>query len=118
MLHQPLPGARPDAWDGIQLRDLIAHLPAFAVIGDSKAMAFVANLLDQMQHGRATIQHDRLILLPVHVDDLFFLGDGGERLQRHANLFERRVGRAQLAEAAVDQGRAKGMASFRRAGRL
>ena len=71
----------------------VAHLAALAVVGDGEAVALVADLLDEVQHGRAAVEDDGLVLLAVDVDDLFALGDGGERLQGDAELFERGVRR-------------------------
>ncbi len=69
----------------------------------AKRWDLVADLLDEVQDGRAAVEDDGVGLLPVDVDDLFALGDGGERLQRDADGFERLVGGVKLAEAAVDQ---------------
>ncbi len=59
----------------------VAHLAALAVVGDGEAVALVADLLDEVQDGRAAVEDDGVVLLAVDVDDLFALGDGGERLQ-------------------------------------
>ena len=96
----------------------VAHLAALAVVGDGEAVALVADLLDQVQHGRAAVEDHGLVLLPVDVDDLFALGDGGERLQGDAELFERSVRGVQLAEAAVDEDERGKRLSCRRSRRL
>ena len=59
-------------------RVAVAHLAALAMVGDGEAMALVADLLDQVQHRRAAIEHDWLLLLSVDVDDLLALGDRGQ----------------------------------------
>ncbi len=70
-----------DAGDSQQFTFAVAHLAALAVIGDGEAVALIANALDEMENRRAAVEDDGLILLPVDIDDLFALGDGGERLQ-------------------------------------
>ncbi len=73
------------------------------MVGHGEAMAFIANLLHQVKHRRTPIQHDRLILLPIDVDDLLALRDRRQWLQRHANLLQRRICRMQLAQSSIDQ---------------
>src|SRR6266481_7600504 len=73
------------------------------MVGHGKTVTLVANLLHQVEYRRPTIQHHRLVLLPIDVDDLLALCNGREWLQRNANLLERRVGRVQLTESTVDQ---------------
>ena len=80
VFQQALAGARADAGDGVQFGVAVAHLAALAVVGDGEAVGFVADLLDEVQHGRAAVEDDGVGLLAVDVDDLFALGDGGERL--------------------------------------
>src|SRR5580700_5218810 len=103
MHEQALPSRRADSGNGVELAGAVAHLAALAVIGDGKAVRFVADLLDHMQHGRAAVEYDGLILLSVDVDDLFALGDGGERLRRKPQLFKSGGSGVQLPEAAVDE---------------
>src|SRR6266481_6469197 len=73
------------------------------MVGNSETVTLVANPLHQVEHGRSPIQHHRLVLLSVYIDDLLALCNGREWLQRNANLLERRVGRVQLTESTVDQ---------------
>ena len=69
--------------------------------------------LHEMEHGRAAVENDGLVFLPVEVDDLFFLGDGGERLRGEAERFKCCGGGVQLAKAAVDEDeRGHGLAVF------
>ena len=42
-----------------QFARAVAHLAALAVVGDGEAMGFVADHLDEVQDGRAAVQHDR-----------------------------------------------------------
>ena len=74
-------GLRADAGDGEQFGVAVAHLAALAMVGDGEAMGLVADALDEMQHRRAAVEDDGLVFLAVEVDDLFALGDGGERLR-------------------------------------
>src|ERR1700678_441433 len=80
VFDQSLTGSWTDTWNGEQFAVTVAHLPALAMVGHGKPMAFVANLLHQMQHGRSAVQHYRFILLTVDIDDLFALGDRRQRL--------------------------------------
>ena len=56
-----------------------------------------------MEHGRAAIEDDGLVLIAVEIDDLFLLGDGGQRLRCEAEGFEGVGSGVQLAQAAVDE---------------
>ena len=56
-----------------------------------------------MQHRRMMVENDGIVFLSVDVNDLFALGDGGERLVDDFERFERLRRGVQLAEAAVDQ---------------
>src|SRR6266576_504241 len=103
VFNQTLSRPWPDARYREQLTISVAHLPPLAVIGHGKTVTLVANLLHQVEHGRPPIQHHRLVLLSIDVDDLLALCNGREWLQRDANLLERRVGRVQLTESTVDQ---------------
>ena len=51
VFEQPLPGARTDAGDGVELGVAVAHLAALAMVGDGEAVALVADILDEMQDG-------------------------------------------------------------------
>lgn len=86
-----------------QLGGAVAHGAALAVVADGEAVALVANHLDEVQHGRAAVEDDGLVLVAVEVDDLFFFGDGSEGLRGEAELFEGVGGGVELAEAAVDE---------------
>ena len=103
MLEQALAGDAAYAGDGVELGVAVAHLAALAVVGDGEAVAFVADLLDDVQDGRAAVEDDGVVFLAVDVDDLFALGDGGERLRGEAELGEGVGGGVELAEAAVDE---------------
>jgi hypothetical protein len=49
------------------------------------------------------VENDGVVFLSVDVDDLFALGDGGERLVDDFERFERLGGGVELSQAAVDQ---------------
>ena len=101
--EEALAGLRADAGDVQELRIAVAHGAALAMIADGEAMAFVANELHEMEHGRAAVENDGLVFVAVEVDDFFALGDGGQRLRREAERFESFGGGVKLAEAAVDE---------------
>ena len=65
MLQQPASRVFAHSGDFAQLRGAIAHLPAFAMEGHSKAVGFVADQLDQMQNRRMMIERDR-VRSPAH----------------------------------------------------
>src|SRR5208283_5318417 len=71
--------------------------------GYGEAMGFVADHLHQVQDGRMMVENYRVVFLSVDVDDLFSLGDGGERLVDNFERFERLGSGVELSEAAVDQ---------------
>ena len=75
MLEQSLTRPLAHAGNFQQLRFAVAHLPALAVEGHGKAVRFVANELNQMQHRRVMIERDRILLLAVDIENLFALGD-------------------------------------------
>ena len=79
---------------------------ALAVKTDGKSVSFVADLLDQMKDRRMAFQADGLILLPEDVDDFLLLGNAGDGLIDDFQLFQRRRGRMELAEAAVNENQA------------
>ena len=101
--EEALAGLRADAGNVVQLGVAVAHGPALAVIADGEAMALVADDLDEMEDGRATVEDDGVVFLAVEVDDLFLLGDGGEGLRGQSEFFESFGGSMELAEAAVDE---------------
>ena len=70
-------------------------------------MRLIADQLNQVQNWRVPVQHNRVILLPVHVDDLLALGDRGQRLIDNPQLFQRACGGVQLPDAYVDQNEAR-----------
>jgi hypothetical protein len=51
------------------------------------------------------VENDGVFFLSVDVDDLFALGDRGQRLVDDLERFERLGGGVELAEAAIDQTR-------------
>ena len=103
VFEQALAGAGAYAGDGEQFAVAVAHLAALAMVGDGEAVALVADLLDEVEDRGAAVEDDGFVFLSVDVDDLFAFGDGGERLEGDAELFECRVGGVELAEAAVDE---------------
>ena len=112
MLHQPGAGAGADAGDVEQLGLAVADLAALAVVGDGEAVRLVADALDEVQDGRAAVEDDGIVLLPVEVDHLFAFCNRRERLRGEAELFKRRGCRVELAEAAVDEDERGHLASF------
>src|SRR5882757_2754317 len=70
----------PDPRYREQLTLAVAHLPSFAMIGHGKTVTLVANFLHQVKHGRPPIQHHRLVLLSIDVNDLLALCNGREGL--------------------------------------
>ena len=80
MLEEALAGDGAYAGDVVELAGAVAHLAALAVVGDGEAVGLVADLLDDMEDGRAAVEDDGVVLLAVDVDDLFFFCDRGERL--------------------------------------
>src|ERR1700690_323423 len=71
--------------------------------GYRKTVGLVANELNQMQDRRMVIKHDRIIFLPVDVDDFLALGDRGQRLVDNFQSLERFGRGVELAESAIDQ---------------
>ena len=71
------------------------------MVRDGEAVGLVTDFLHEVEDRGAAVQDDGLVFLPVDVDDLFFFGDGGERLEGDPDLFKRGVGGVELAEAAV-----------------
>src|SRR5664280_125277 len=58
------------------------------------------------------VEHYRLVLLALDVDDLFALGDRGQRLVDDAQRFQRLRGCVQLSDAAIDQHQARHVLLF------
>ena len=96
------PAARADAGHVVELRSQIAHRPRAAMERDREAMRFVADALHQQQRRIVGGQRDR-ILAVARVEQLLLLRDADRDEVREPELLERRVGRRQLALAAVDQ---------------
>src|ERR1051326_712177 len=71
-----------------------------------KAMGFIADKLYQMQYWRMMIEHYRLVLLPVDVDNLLALGDRSQRLIDNFKRVQSLSCGMQLAQAAVNQDQA------------
>ena len=86
VLEEALAGAGADAGDGVEFGLAVAHLAAFAVVGDGEAVGFIADLLDEVEDGGAALEDDGAIFAAEDVDDLFFLCDGGEGLGGEAEL--------------------------------
>ena len=86
--------------------------------GHGKAVRLVTNQLHQVQHRRVPVQHHRLILLPLHIDDLFALGDGRQRLIHDAERLQRLRRRMQLPDAAIDQHQARHLPPYSSCTRL
>jgi hypothetical protein len=49
------------------------------MVADCEAVALVADELDQMQNRRPAVEDDGLLFIAVEVDNLFALGDRGQR---------------------------------------
>ncbi len=94
MGNEAFAGGVADAGDAEEFGVAVAHFAALSVVGDGEAVGFVADALNEVEDGRAAVEHDRVVFLAVNVDDLFFFGDGGERLEGDADLSEgiRRAG--------------------------
>jgi hypothetical protein len=97
VFEEALAGDGAYAGDFVEFAGAVAHLAALAVVGDGEAVGFVADLLDDVQDGRAAVEDYRVVLLAVDVDDLFALGDGGEGLGGEADLVEGVSGGVELA---------------------
>jgi len=69
--------------------------------GHREAVGFVANLLDQLQHGRVTVKNDRFIFLAENVEDFFLLGDAGRGLIDDLQGFQSLGRGVKLAQAAI-----------------
>ena len=96
-------GARTDSGDVQQPGTDARGRAAVAVEGDRKAVGFVADLLHQSQDGRVAVEAERIVLLAVHVNGLFALGDAGQRQVDDLEFFEGSGGGVELADAAVNQ---------------
>ena len=103
MGEQALAGELADAGDVEEFGIAIAHGAALAVVADCKAVALIADHLNEMQYRGAAVKYDRLIFIAVEIDDFFFFGDGGEGLGGEAEGLEGFGCGMELAEAAVDE---------------
>ena len=54
-------GALADAGNFAEFGGAVANLAALAMEGHGEAMGFVADELDQVQHGIVVIEHDRIV---------------------------------------------------------
>ena len=72
---QSIASLRAHAGNGQQVRLAIPYLPSLAVVGHSEAVGLIANPLHQVQYRGSPVEHDRLIFLPVDIDDLLSLGN-------------------------------------------
>ena len=70
----------PDTGYFAERRLRLAFASAQPVKSDRKAMGFVSDLLDQVEHGGVPLQYDGLIFLPKYVKNFFLLRDAGHRL--------------------------------------
>ena len=77
--EEALARGRAYAGDVVEFAGAVAHFAAFAVVADRETMRLVADLLDDVEDGRAAVEDDGIVFLTVDVDDLFALGDRGER---------------------------------------
>ena len=77
MLQQSARGQRADSGDFQQFSLAVANLPALAVKRDRKPVRLIADELHQVQHRRMAVEHHRIALLAVHVDNLLALGNRG-----------------------------------------
>src|SRR3984885_12564974 len=112
MLDKAGAGARADAGDVEQLGLAVADFAALAMVGDGEAVRLVADALDEVKDGRAAVENNRIVLLPVEVDHFFSFRNRRERLRGEAELFERRGCRVELTEAAIDEDERGHLASF------
>src|SRR6266481_7898901 len=78
--QQLLDRARSDSGNIAQHCLRLPLAAPLAMEGDAETMRLVANLLDQMQHRRVTVQDARVIFLAEDIKNLFFLGNAGHRL--------------------------------------
>ena len=106
MAEQLLRGALADAGH-VQQRGLaLTRAAAAAMEGDSKAMRFVADELDELENGRMAVELNRVLFLAEDVEDFLAFGDGGQGLIDDAERFEGLGCGVELADAAVDQDQA------------
>lgn len=101
--EQFLRRAWADAGDVLEARLNRALRSPLAMESHGESVRFIANLLNEMENGRVMLQPDRLIFLSEDEDDLVLFRDARDGLVDHFELFERRTGRVQLADSAVDQ---------------
>ena len=103
VFEEALAGAGAYTGDGVELAVAVAHLAAFAVVGDGKAVGFITDLLHEVEDGGAAVEDYGVVLLALDVDDLFLLRDGGEGLEGDAQFGQGVCCGVELAEAAIDQ---------------
>src|SRR4051812_6557143 len=80
---------------------------------DRKAMALVADLLDQSQNRRPAFQHDGFIFSSGDVNDLFAFSNAGQWLIYDIQSIQCRLCCMELADATVDQYQIRHVQSFR-----
>src|SRR6185437_9975668 len=88
VLEEAGSGALSYAGNGQQLGVAVAYFTALAVVGDGETVGFIADPLNEVQNGGATLQHDGIVFLSVEVDQFFALCDGRERLGGEAEFFK------------------------------
>ncbi len=103
VLEETLAGDGADAGNAVEFGFAVAHLAAFAVVGDGESVALITDLLDDVEHGGSAVEDDGVVLLTVDVDNFFTFGDGGEGLAGEPDFHERVGSGVQLAEASVDE---------------
>src|SRR5215472_11389355 len=72
LLEQFLRGRWPNAGDFMECAMGLALAAALTVKSDGKAMCFIADLLNKMQHGGVMLQNDWFVLLAEDEEDFFF----------------------------------------------
>src|SRR5260370_2551991 len=91
--------ARPHARNLLEPCLECAPGPTLAVESDGESVRLIANLLDEMEDRRMTLQADWLVLLAEYVNDLFLLSDAGDRLVDDLQFFPPRAPRLDPAKA-------------------
>ncbi len=74
-----------------------------AVERHREAVRLVADLLDEVQHGRVALQNDGLIFLAQHVKNFLFFRDAGYGLIDDLQRFECLGSGMKLADSTIDQ---------------
>src|ERR1700682_670862 len=83
-----------------------AHLPLTAaelMKSYREAMCLVANLLDQVQNRRVSLEFDGFVFLSEHINYFFFFGNACQRLVDDLQFLERCCRGMQLPDSAVNQ---------------